>query len=345
MKKFYIIMLALVVGAAMAVPAMAGDFSIKGQYVFDGEDRDIAGAESAFYDDDLDLDLDVVMGDVGFHWDLELSDDESFDGIGQANALYDNYFVTYQATDALSVKIGEYAIGFNGSRAADGLGNRNIGIGYALDAADIFLLISKEVEGGEDDNDAMGVTVAVKEAGPLTKLNFLFANTTNEVTAASDDSSIIAVGAALPAGPVSLDLEFASASSDIAGNDGTYMMVVIGLDELVGFDLDLTYYAADDEWNAIFGEDWDPMKIFVDITDMTFIKLNASYAYNDDLKLAAAALVSAEDDAGNDAGTEFDVSGTYTLADNATYAAGYASYSPDTGDGSTKLWHRLTLKF
>jgi hypothetical protein len=358
MKKFYIIMLALAVAVAMAVPAVAGDFSIKGQYVFDGETgEDSAGNTNAFYDDDLDLDLDIVEGDVSFHWDLELSDDQRFDGEEQENALYDNYYVTYQATDALSVKIGEYAIGFAGSRAADGVGNRNIGVGYALDAADIFLLFAKEDEGNtsstvaygpdfEDDDDILALTVTVKEAGPLTKLNFLYASATNELSAGDDDASIIGVGAALPAGPVSLDIEYASVTSDVTADDGgTYMMLVVGMDELVGFDLDLTYYAADAEWTAAFGEDWDPMKIFTDITDMTFIKLNASYAYNDDLSLAAAMLLSAENDAGADYGTEFDVSGTYTLADNASYAAGYASYSPDVGDGVTKMWHRLTLSF
>ena len=359
MKKLSIIMLALAFAIVSAGAAFAGDVSMTGKYVFDGEDRsDNTGAEGAWYDDDLDITLKITEGNVTAGLALEISDDETFDGgdinnsTGGGTSFVNDYYVMYQAMDNLSLKFGQYGYTFGNAIGAYAYGGHNVQANYGLDAADISLILSKIEEDGEDDDDSMILTVNVKEAGPFTKLGFAYISETNDASG-DDEEGFIGLEAALPIGPVAFSLEYGSFSSDGAGDGGNYMLFGFGLDELVGFDLDLLVFNSNEDLDAsMFGNDYDAMKILTgDIAETTWAALAASYAYNDNLTLAGKALVYGVAGPDDDTiGMEFDLSGTYALADNASYAAGYASWAPGDIAGAdddtyTKLWHRLTFTF
>src|SRR5512138_3025868 len=80
MKKLTILLLALAL-TALAVPAMAGDVAVTGKYTFDAESYSGQGDnKDAWYDDELKVNVKVTSGAVTFGLDLEVSDDELFDG-------------------------------------------------------------------------------------------------------------------------------------------------------------------------------------------------------------------------------------------------------------------------
>ena len=109
MKKLSVILLALAI-AAFAVPAMAGEVTMDGEYTVGGFSES-NGSDSAMFEHELDLNIDVTSGDVSFHWDVELSEG-AFDtdvADNDAAGVYDAFYVKWQATDALATKIGVYA--------------------------------------------------------------------------------------------------------------------------------------------------------------------------------------------------------------------------------------------
>ena len=378
MKKLSIILLALAFALVMTVPALAvhvgddgtaeGGLRITGTYKGDGESRDVDGVKDEFYDDDMEVVLKFSTGDVTATIDLEISDDGTYDGKNRSGVdnLIDNYYVTWQAMDALMLKMGEYSCAFGRAIGTDGACAHNIQATYMLDAADIGLILAKVEEGqdGDDDGDidSMVLKVDVKEAGPFDTLNLYYNNITDETAAAGPEFSYTGIDVALPLGPVGFAMEYGAHGGDA---DGNFMVFEIGLGDLVGFDLNVNYFMSSDDYLAAFsGNDWAPLLIFGDNInefwyDVTAIWADASYDVNDKLSIWAAVLASAENDAGDGYGSEFDVGLNYKLADNVTYGASYGSYSEGDGvlvsDGEggtnledtdyTELWHRITLKF
>jgi hypothetical protein len=367
MKKLYILLLALAI-AAFAVPAMAGDISMEGEYTFGGEAWDEDGDDYGTFYDELDLDVEVTMGDVLFHWDIEIVDDPNFDraddegGLNtdndynifatttaleaKPNKLVDGFYVKWQATDALAVKIGEYGLGWGADIVLDapndGVGN--VGIMYDAGVASLAFYLAKLDEDGEDDDDWMAFT-AEGEIGPA-EVGLVYMNATLE---ASDgiDPSTIGVYADFAAGPVGVYLEYGSDSSDGAGDGGTVILAEFGLDDLVGFGLSLSLVQTNEDWANLYGNDFDRVKIFdAEPPDSQLVFVNAEYGYSDELTLGADVMVMADQD-GDDLGTEFDVWATYGFADNVSAEFGYASYSEGdfaVGD-ATVMWHEWVFEF
>ena len=87
MKKLSILLLALAV-AAFAVPAFAGDVTMDGEYTFGGESVEVGDGDAigTFYDE-LDLNIEVTMGDVLMHWDFELVDDPKYEVSARVEAV------------------------------------------------------------------------------------------------------------------------------------------------------------------------------------------------------------------------------------------------------------------
>jgi hypothetical protein len=370
MKKLSIILLALAFALVMAVPAMAihigddqtaeGGLGITGTYKIDGEARDVDGVTDEFYDDDFEVVLKFSTGPVTATIDLEISDDGSYDAknITRSADIVDNYYLTYQAMDSLQFKFGEYSCGFARVISTDGACGHNVQGMYSLDAADITLILSKLVEGsdsgGDDgDTDSMVLKVDLKAAGPFDTLALYYNNITSELNTPDAEVSYTGVDVALPLGPVAFAMEYGALGGD---GEGNFMVFEIGLGDLVGFDVGINYFQSSDDYTAAFsGNDWAPMNIYGDninemLYDTSAIWVTFGYGVNDKLSLSAAALVQAENDAGDAYGSEFDVGMKYKLADNVTYQASYASYAegdavdPEDVD-YTELFHRLTLKF
>ena len=360
MKKLSIILLALAFALVMTVPALAihigddgtaeGGLGITGTYKIDGQSNDDDGTKSAAYDDDFEVVLKFATGPVVATIDLEISDDGSYDGkdITRGADIVDNYYVTYQAMDALMFKFGEYSCAFGRAIGTDGACAHNIQATYSLDAADITLILSKEDELGEDDDDAMVIKVDVKEAGPFTTLSLASYTDANDGSG-DPESSYTGLDVALPIGPVAFAMEYGANGSD---NEGNFMLFEIGLEELIGFDVTINYFMSSDDYLAPYsGDDYAPLGVFFDEvndgqTDATALWVDFGYGVNDNLSVSAAVLAMAENDAGDDLGTEFDVGMKYKLADNVTYQASYASFTEgDVEPDRSELFHRLTLKF
>ena len=390
MKKFSVIFVAVVFAMSLAVPAMAvhfgslgtgptpavdEGFSISGSYTLDGEDyTDRDGVQTQWFDDDMEVVLKVNKGDVTAVVDLEVSDDENFDGTGanglRPNDLIDNYYVTLAnfITDGLNLKIGEYSVSFARKVVFYAEGNHIIGLTYGLDQIDLGLYIAKQDETKADpdaDHDLTIFTGKVKGVDFFKKLNFIFATASQEVTGTSDDYGYTGIDAAFQVGPVPLGVEYGAISDDdTTGNDGgTFYIFEAGLDELVGFDLNVSYYSGNEDMGeSTFGSnDYYPLMIYGfrsgdngGFDDVNLAMVDGSYKYSDNLKFKAKVLVQGEEGStqGNGSvGTEIDLHGIVKLASNATATLTYATWAPGDAyaapndDTATDMRARLKLTF
>ena len=372
MKKLSIILLALALALVFTVPAMAihigdddspeGSLGITGRYQFDGEARDVDGAKSDFYDDDLDISWIMIKGDVKALIGLEIADTNPWYGTDSSEAggntrgqIVDNYYVEWTAMDNLKLKIGEYGLSFGRNIGTDGAGERNIQVTYMLDALDIsgaIMQANDQGTGGEDEDVTMYLRLTAKEAGPFTKLDIVSYSQANEIS--TSENSYTGVDLALPLGPVDLALEYGGNGGDL---DGSFILAEIGLGELVGFDLGINYFTSTDDYAGAYdGNDFAPGMILGDqineeLADWSGIWLNAGYDVNDKLSLMGTLILAGENDAGTETGTEIDVGLKYQLADNVSYKLAYGSYSEgDFGAAAgdvdrTETFWRLEFKF
>jgi hypothetical protein len=383
MKKLSIILLALALSLVYTVSAMAihigdirdpqGALGINGQYVLDGEKVDYDGDEAAWYDNDVDVNFTWNMGDVTVRWRAELDDTEGLQGAKNNSGIIDDLWVMYKANDALSFKFGEYFIG-SSAVADDTTGGFNIQAMYGLDSVDLTVAVVKKVEDGnagaadadgDEDTDRIVLGANFKEAGPLTKLNFVYVMENDE--AAEEGASFTLLDLALPAGPVTLGFQYGAfggtdasgAQGHAVGDDaeGSYMLVDIGLEELIGFDLGVRYFTATDDLYAGWQEDYAPYQIIQDEVqltetsrDMTVIGLIGSYGYSDKLSFSGAYVMATTTEDGDDIGSEIDLIANYKIADNITYKAAVSQFSQGDDLGSlntdiTKYFNRLTVTF
>ncbi len=383
MKKFSVIFVAVVFALSLAVPAMAvhvgsldtgptpavdEGFSISGGYTFDAEDYTTnAGVQSQAYDDDLEVVLKVNKGDVTVVVDLEIADDAQFDGdsIRGGGDLIDNYYVMIGnfIADGLSLKIGEYGISHGRKIGFYSQGNRNIGIKYSLDQADLALYLGKLQEAAADpdaDNDLLTLQASLKGIDALKKANLTYASRTNE--ASGSDAGFIGVDIALDAGPIPIAFEYNSISSDIAANDGgTALFLSGGFNELLGFNVNLNYFTSNQEFSdAEFGDYWYPLSIYGDKVngdsgdETTMIWVDGSYKYSDELTLKGAVLIQGTtNDTGLDEsiGTEIDIHAVYKVSGNTSLQLTYATWAPGDAypapndETATQLKARLKAKF
>jgi len=352
MKKFSVILIALAFVASMVVPAMAGDFAIKGGYTLDAESRSQGDNESAWYDDDLDVDIDVTQGAVKFHWDIEVSDGFMAGHVNSATSnLVDGYYVQYAYNDAITVKAGEWGLGFGRAIGMDNQGGGNLGGTYSMDTVDLSLWLGKVLEEGstlsadDEDTNQIQFVANLKEAGPFTKLVGTYLSHTVEGTP-DVTNTFMGVDIAVPAGPVALSGEIGALGGDTS--EGTYFLIEAGLADLVDFDLNVAYFSADSDFGVTgvsFGEDYDVTYLFGDVYDAKWARVKGSYPVNDDVTIGAAFVFSAEDDAGTDLGSPYDFWGTYKLADNASTTFTYGTDGAATGDALTGMRLRLAFKF
>ncbi|MDF1525357.1 MAG: hypothetical protein P1S59_03680 [bacterium] len=362
MKKLSIILLALALALVFTVPAMAihigdddspeGSIGFTGRYQFDGESRDYNDVKNDFFDDDLDVSITMIQGGVKGFVGLEIADTPDFAGNSHVNAnvsnIVDNYYVEWSAMDNLKVKIGEYGLAFGRAIGTDSAGERQIQVTYSMDAVSISGALMKAVDGGEDEDDTLYLKLSAKEAGPFTKLDVVSYSEMNDVTV--PENSYTGLDLAVPVGPVGVAFEYGANGGDL---DGNFMLLELALDDLVGFELGVNYFASSDDYSAAYdGSDWSPVAIYGDninsvLADATALWLTFGYSVNDKLSLNAAALLMTENDVGDDLGTEFDVGLKYKLADNVSYAAKYGSYTEgDAPIGDwTEMWHRIEFKF
>jgi len=370
MKRLSIIMLALALALVMSVPAMAihlgddqspeGSIGFTGRYQMDGEIQDVDGAKSDFFDDDLDLSITLVQGDIKALIGLEIADTNPWEGSGHVSAgvtnVVDNYYVEWSAMDNLKVKIGEYGLAFGRAIGTDGAGERQIQVTYSMDALSISGALMKADDGsndgaGDEDDDTLYIKLSGKEAGPFTKLDVVSFTESND--SGSAENSYTGIDLALPIGPVDIGFEYGANGGDI---DGTFMVLELGV-TLADIDLGLNYFISSDDYAGPYdGNDWAPGMILGDqvngdVADMSTIWLDAKYAVNDKLDIGGIIIVAAEDDAGNAYGTEVDVALMYKIADNIDYKLGYGTYTEgDFGAGigdvdRTETFHRLQFKF
>jgi hypothetical protein len=366
MKKLSIILLALAFALVMTVPALAihigsegtseGSLGITGKYQFDGQIDDDDNGTKAYYDDDLEVVMRFMTGDIKATIDWEISDRNPLAGHSNDITLIDNYFIEWQATDALKFKAGEYALGFGRKLVLYNEGGSGLTISYALDTVNVALSHHKSSErtdasGDDADSTDNMITVNVMEAGPFTKLNFVYLmseveSSTVPLVAESSDN-YTGVDLALGLGPVGLGFEYGSLGGDVA--EGTIMVADIDLADLVGFDLGVHYLVGSDDLDASpfdGGDDYTPLGVFLDQNasdqaDVTALWLTVGYAVNDQLSLSGAALVQAEND-------EYNAGLAYKIADNVLYKASYASFSEGdvaySGD-RTETFHRIQFTF
>jgi hypothetical protein len=387
MKKLSIVLLALAFAIVSAGAVFAGDPDISGKYVIDSEDLNWDDDQNAWWDVDIDVYFTWTEGNSTVYWRAELADTDDV-ASGKGTNIVDDLWISYQFNDNLKLKVGEYFMATN-PIADDTTGGWNVQLMYGMDAVDLSVTIDKEVEGldttganTEDaDIDRYILDANFKEAGPLTKLNFRYVSETNE--AASEGASLMAVKFALPAGPVTIDGEYGTFSGTngiaVSGTDapkyglagavdpgdidaeGDYMMFTFGLDELVGFGLDIGYLATSEDLYALWQEDFAPFQIILDDispaaesnANVTAIWVGGDYAYNDNLTLGATYIMaSLTDDAGaNDAGdtfgSEIDLIANYKFADNVSYKFAIGMFSEgdiSVGD-ATKVMQRITVTF
>lgn len=374
MKKLLVVLLALAI-AAFAAPVFAGEVSMDGEYTFGGESVGISGdddvTEATWYDE-LDLNIEVEMGDVLFHWDVEITEDDYFDmddnagGWGNPEKLVDKYWVKWMVTDALWTKIGEYGVGWGNDLVTDSYGESSgtIGVGYNADVAKLAFYISQDDEGvngpsggetedfdPEDNNVTYMLTVMnADDVGPFTELGLLYIQTSNDLTG-EDDSSMISILAGLGLGPVEFALEYGQMGSDNDDFDGGNVILAdFGFGDLVGFGLNIGLLISNEEWadSPVYGNDYDFMEIWdAEGPEAQLVKIEAEYGVNDRLTIMGAAAM-LEVDGGDYTGTEFDVAADYSFSDNVTYSAGYAMLTLDDDeevDDVSKLWHEFVFSF
>jgi hypothetical protein len=381
MKKLSIILLALAFAVSFAGSAMAvhvgdegtqeGSLGISGTYKIDGESKDVDGEENAFFDDDLELVVKVNKGAVTAVIDFEISDDADFAAHTLDNdSLLDNYYIMYQYNDALSFKIGEYAVGWGRNVALYNTGGHNMAAMYSLDSVDLTGILSKlqETQNGNEDADIDQLTLSASfKNTPFSKLVIGFANVRGDEGSDIDDASLSLTGVdyAIPVGPVALSGEIASLGGDA---DGVMYLFEFGLEELVGFDLGINYFRSDEDWfpvgayspadnDILVDSFYFPLELFADeingnLYNTTMIWLTLGYQVNDNLSVGAAiapSIKSTDDDFGPETfGTEFDLSLSYQIADGVSYAAAYGNFAADDDSGeedANSMWHRVTFKF
>ncbi|MCK5350922.1 hypothetical protein KAJ77_00005 [bacterium] len=362
MKKLSIILLALALALVFTVPAMAihlgddqspeGSIGINGRYQMDGEAWDVDGAKSDWFDDDLDVGLVWVQGDVKALVGLEVADTNPFEGSGHVSAgvtnIVDNYYVEWSMVDNLKLKIGEYGLAFGRNIATDGAGARQLQLTYSLDALDITGALIKNDDlgtAGDDDDDELYIKLSGKQNGPFTKLELASYSQMNAIT--GTENSYIGVDLALPIGPLDLAFEYGANGGDL---DGDFMLLLLTLN-LADIDFGLNYFISSDDYSPYDGNDWAPAMILGDqvngsVADMSTIWVTASFDVNDKLTLKGGAVVDAENDAGTAYGTEVDVALTYQFADNISYKLAYGSYSEGDIGGvddvdRTEAFHRI----
>jgi hypothetical protein len=363
MKKLSIIMLALALALVFTAPAMAihvgdpdspeGSLGVTGSYRFDGEAVDIDGAKADYFDDDFDLSIVLEKGNVKGYVSLEISD-RTFagaaggsptgakDSLGEDASVpkvpvVDNYYIEWTAMDNLTVKFGEYGLGFARGIGTDGAGASNIQLTYMMDALDISATLSKETEGwsgSDDDNDTLVLRVNGKDAGPFTTASVISYSQMNDLPAGADENSYLGVDLALPLGPVDVALEYGANGGDI---EGEFYALFVDLAFIENFGLTVNYFQSSDDYVGTYdGNDWSPVIIYGDningdMLDTSAIWVEFTYDVNDKLTVGLQALLAAENDAGEEFGTEVDFGLSYKIADNITYKLAYGSYS--AGDG------------
>jgi hypothetical protein len=373
MKRLSIILMALALALAFTVPAMAlhigdaespeGDLTFSGRFQFDGESRDVDGTTSDFFDDDFDFSMAFVKGDVKFFIGLEIADTNPYEGDSHKDTPVDNYYVEWNPYDNFKLKIGEYGCDFGYLISTDGACRRNIQATYMVDGISISGILAKRddySDGGpagtepEDELDEIVLLADFEELGPV-NLSLGYFSVSDDDPAGAE-FTFTGVHAGFDAGPVGISLEYGANGGD---NDGNYIMGMVGLGDLVGFDLNLNYYTSSDDYLVAYeGNDFAPMLIFGDqineeLLDVTALWVDAGYDVQDNLSLWAAFLVSAENDAGDEYGTEIDVGLAWDLRDNVVYKAAYGTYSegdgvatPDDPDvDTTEIWWRLQFTF
>jgi hypothetical protein len=243
MKKLSIILLALALALVFTVPAMAihlgddqspeGSIGINGRYQIDGEARDVDGAKSDWFDDDLDVGLVWVQGNVKALVGLEIADTGVFEGSSHVNPdvsnVVDNYYVEWSALDNFKVKIGEYGLAFGRNIGTDTAGARQIQLTYMLDAVDITAALIKNASGAkdgsgnaidEDDDDELYIKLTGKQNGPFTKLALASYSQMNDVS--GTENSYLGLDLAIPFGPLNTEFEYGANGGDL---DGTFMLL------------------------------------------------------------------------------------------------------------------------
>ncbi len=354
MRKFLLTALAV---AMMAAPALAGDVTIGGKYMLQGYAWDVDGYTDGYYINDFEAILTLKSGDVTAVADLELVD-SNYDGFGEVSGhtpvrgsdIVDNYYITAKLMDGLTLKTGEYALDWGNKIAIFNQGGYNIGITYSLDMLDLAFTIGKAVEAdnwftGEDaDIDVYVLSAIFKKAGPFSKLNLHLAYVMGEEINdgyygynADFSDSLIGIEYAAAIGPVALSGEAGFFSGDYS--EGNYFLLIAGLKELVGFDLNVLLFQASDDMSS-WGENWSPLLVvgnddaeWFDDTwgNTTFYGVNGSYAVNDKLSIGGAVVMITPTDGDWDV-TEIDVTGTYKVADNFSVMAGAGMVSGDIPD-------------
>jgi hypothetical protein len=375
MKKLSITLLALALALVFTVPAMAihlgntespeGSLGINGKYQFDGEVNDVDGTTTDYFDDDLDIGLVWVKGDIRALVGLEISDMNPWEGSAssettrsQRSQIVDNYYVEWSAMDNLKLKIGEYGLAFGRNIGTYLAGARQIQLTYSLDALDITGALIKNNDfanadtveiglGAESDmdNDELYIKITGKQNGPFTKLALASYTQMNDV---GNENSYMGLDLALPIGPVDLAFEYGANGGDL---DGTFMLLLTTIN-LANIDFGLNYFISSDDYLSPYdGNDWSPAMILGDningtVADMSTIWVTAMFDVNDKLTIGGGAVVAAENDAGDEYGTEVDAVLMYQIADNVSYKLAYGSYSEGDGVASgdvdtTELFQRI----
>jgi len=371
MKKISVILLALAI-AAFAVPAFAGDVSMDGEYTFGGESwsNDVSEDYGLFYDE-LDLNIDVTSGDVKFHWDVEIADDPWFDksddegGLntddtapGQDNKLVDGWYVKWQATDAMFVKIGEFGWDGPNNLVTDGPGGGSgtINVNYDLEVADLNFYLSRDDEGartglGEDDITTMAV-MAEGTIGPVDG-GLLYTQTTNDEVD-DENTSLVEVWGMFDVGPVGIMLDYGSVGADDnAGvtDGGTVLLADFNLEGLLGFGLNIGMVQTNEDYDGSpYSDDFDVVKIYGDeLPDAMMVYVGGEYGLTDALSIGLDALVMNDVDS-DDGPTEIDVWGAYSFADNVDVEFGYAMQTANDGDAvgyedQDLMWYEFVFGF
>jgi len=355
MKKLSILLLALAFAAMLAVPAMAGDLSVDGEYTFGGErwsvDQMTPDEDYGLFYDEFDVNVDLTVGDVTGHWELVLYDDSYFDRSttdDDLRALVDMTMITWSVNDALSVQFGDYGIAWGNDLVVDdaGKGSGTIGILYSLDAADLAFYLSRDQEGREgveDDNTTMGVT-AEGEIGPA-EVGLIYLQTTNDLLVDSD-WGLVDVYGNFTVGPVGVTLEYGSVSADFdTGDGGTIILAEFGLGDLVGFDCNVGLVQTNEDWYGTpYDDDFDRAKIYdLELNDMQMVYANAEYGVDDATAVGIKAILM-NDVGGDDGPTEIDGYVTHSFADNVNVEAGYASMTGNDADvDATLMWYEFVF--
>jgi len=303
MKKFLLIALAVAFGATTAV---AGDVTASGKYWLSGQMLDTKSSPAgnkvsdAFYLNDFQLNTTVTQGAVAafINWEIVDSNKGELAGLSRnrhSNGVTDivsNYYITYKASDALTLKTGSYGLQWGrglfisdtrNSTNTQGVVGYNIGVAYGLEMVDLGLTISQLAEADyvesatkTVDADVVGylLSAGFKKAGPFTKLNIYLLDVMQDkglftyVSGASPSKSatLIGVDFAVPAGPVALAGELGFFGGDIVGatavskSEGNYVELEAGFKELVGFDLNLgILYSSDKATSSTYGDNWSPL--------------------------------------------------------------------------------------